>query len=349
MPKSTFKWVVGATVSAVLLTGCGFINQEKATEQIDPPKQVTYTEGGKKEVAKKDKQGQMVNRELYLVDKNGYVVPQTLAIPTPKANETVKQTLEYLVKDGPVTNLLPNGFRAVIPANTTMTLDLKKDGTAVIDFSKEMKNYAKEEERQIVESIAWTLTQFTEIKQVQFQINGEKLAKMPVGGTLLGEGVSRANGINFDDEQVADVTNTKPVTLYFMAQNNNKQQYYVPVTRRVAEGKENDYAAIIDELVKGPIHQSLLNDFNPGVKLITNPKLQDGNLTLNFNENIFVNPDKNMISNYVLKSLVLSLTEKKGVKNISIEVNGKANLIDEKGGKLIKPVDRPENVNTGSF
>ncbi|MGQ0417976.1 2-oxo acid dehydrogenase subunit E2, partial [Bacillus sp. HC-TM] len=115
-------------------------------------------------------------------------------------------------------NLLPNGFRAVIPANTTMTLDLKKDGTAVIDFSKEMKNYAKEEERQIVESIAWTLTQFTEIKQVQFQINGEKLAKMPVGGTPLGEGVSRANGINFDDEQVADVTNTKPVTLYFMAQ-----------------------------------------------------------------------------------------------------------------------------------
>ena len=65
---------------------------------------------------------------------------------------------------------------------------LEKDGTAVIDFSKEMKNYAKEEERQIVESIAWTLTQFKEIKQVQFQINGEKLAKMPVGGTPLGEG-----------------------------------------------------------------------------------------------------------------------------------------------------------------
>ena len=193
------------------------------------------------------------------------------------------------------------------------------------------------------------MTQFKEIKQVQFQINGEKLAKMPVGGTPLGEGVSRANGINFDDEQVADVTNTKPVTLYFMAQNNNKQQYYVPVTRRVVEGKENDYAAIVDELVKYSIHQSLLNDFNPGVKLITNPKLQDGNLTLNFNENIFINPDKNMISNYVLKSLVLSLTEKKGVKSVSIEVNGKANLIDEKGGKLIKPVDRPENVNTGSF
>lgn len=348
MPKSTFKWVVGATVSAVLLTGCGFINQEKATEQIDPPKQVTYTEGGKKEVAKKDKQGQTVNRELYLVDKNGYVVPQTLTIPTPKANEVVQQTLEYLVKDGPVTDLLPNGFRAVIPANTMMTLNLKKDGTAVIDFSKEMKNYAKEEERQIVESIAWTLTQFKEIKQVQFQINGEKLAKMPVGGTPLGEGVSRANGINFDDEQVADVTNTKPVTLYFMAQN-NKQQYYVPVTRRVAEGKENDITTVVNELVKGPNQNSLLSDFNPGVKLITNPKLQEGNVTLNFNENIFANKDKSKISNYVLKSLVLSLTEKQGVKNVSIQVNGKANLMDEKGEKLTKPVNRPENVNTGGF
>lgn len=270
-------------------------------------------------------------------------------MPTPKANEVVQQTLEYLVKDGPVTNLLPNGFRAVLPANTTMTLNLKKGGTAVIDFSKEMKNYSKEEERQIVESVAWTLTQFTEIKQVQFQINGEKLVRMPVAGTPLGEGVSRANGINFDDEQVADVTHTKPVTLYFMAQNNNKQQYYVPVTRRVAEGKENDYSAIVDELVKGPIQGSLLNDFNPGARLITNPKVENGNITLNFNENIFVNPDKNMISNYVLKSLVLSLTEKQGVKNVSIEVNGKANLMDEKGEKLIKPVDRPQNVNTGSF
>lgn len=69
-----------------------------------------------------------MNRELYLVDKNGYVVPQTLAVPTSKANEVMQQTLEYLVKDGPVTNLLPNGFRAVIPANTSMTLDLKKMG-----------------------------------------------------------------------------------------------------------------------------------------------------------------------------------------------------------------------------
>ncbi|MBO1625434.1 GerMN domain-containing protein [Bacillus arachidis] len=348
MPKSTFKWLVCVTVSAVLLTGCGLLNQEKETEQIDPPKKVTYTDGEKKDSAKKEKQGQTIQRELYLVDKNGYVVPQTIAMPVPKENEVVKQTLEYLVKDGPVTNLLPNGFRAVLPANTTLSVDVKKDGTAVVDFSKEMKSYKKEEERQIVESVAWTLTQFKNIKQVKFQINGEKLAKMPVGGTPLGESVSRADGINFDDEQVADVTNTKSVTLYFLAQN-NKKQYYVPVTRRVAEGKENEIATVVNELVKGPSGSSLLNDFNPDVKLVSEPKLQDGKVTLNFNENIYANKGKSVISNYVLQSLVLSLTEKQDVKNVSVEVNGKANLVTEKGEKLTKPVNRPQNVNTGSF
>ncbi|WP_243524689.1 GerMN domain-containing protein [Bacillus pseudomycoides] len=348
MPKSTFKWLVCTAVSAALLTGCGLLNKEKETEQIDPPKKVTYTDGEKKETATKEKQGQTKKYELYLVDKNGYVVPQTLTLPAPKQNEVVKQTLEYLVKDGPVENLLPNGFKAVLPAGTTMTIDLKKDGIAVIDFSKEMKNYKKEEERQIVESVAWTLTQFKDIKQVKFQINGEKLAKMPVAGTPIGEGVSRADGINFDDEQVADVTNTKPVTLYFLAQN-NKKQYYVPVTRRVAEGKAHEVETVVNELVKGPSGSSLINDFNPGVKLISEPKIQDGKVTLNFNENIYTDKGKSMISNYVLQSLVLSLTEKKGVKNVSVEVNGKANLVNEQGEKLTKPVDRPQNVNTGSF
>ncbi|PFR98677.1 GerMN domain-containing protein, partial [Bacillus cereus] len=79
------------------------------------------------------------------------------------------------------------------------------------------------------------------------------------------------------------------------------------------------------------------------------PKMQDGKLTLNFNENIYTDKGKSMISDYVLQSLVLSLTEKKGVKNVSVEVNGKANLVNEKGEKLTKPVDRPQNVNTGSF
>lgn len=53
MPKSTFKWVVGATVSAILLSGCGLLNQEKATEQIDPPKKLRIQKVKRKKLLKK--------------------------------------------------------------------------------------------------------------------------------------------------------------------------------------------------------------------------------------------------------------------------------------------------------
>lgn len=122
-------------------------------------------------------------------------------------------------------------------------------------------------------------------------MNGKNLETMPVNGTPIGEGVSRADGINFDDEQVADVTNTKPVILYFLAQS-NKQMYYVPVTRRVAEGTENEVATVVKELLNGPSKSSLANDFNADVKLVSEPKLQDGKVTLNFNENIYANKEK---------------------------------------------------------
>ncbi|MFD3445414.1 GerMN domain-containing protein [Microbacteriaceae bacterium 4G12] len=354
MRKGAFKWIICALMGSVLLAGCGLIGGEKTSNQIDPPKNVTVTDKkdsqNKTEAAKQDKKTEAAKRELYLVDKNGYVVPQTLNLPVAKENAVMKQALEYLVKDGPVTDLLPNGFQAVLPVNTTVLgVDVQKDGTAIADFSADFKNYKKEEERKIVEAVTWTLTQFENVKKVQFRMEGKELAVMPQNQTPLGKGVSRADGINFDDEQVSDIMNTKPVTLYFMAQN-KKNTYYVPVTRRIANDKENEVAAVIKELVKGPTHRSsLVSDFNHDLKLLNEPKYENGKVTLNFNENIYGSTGKNIISDNVLHSLVLSLTEQKGVQSVAIEVNGKADILNEKGEKLTKPVTRPQNVNTGSF
>ena len=44
------------------------------------------------------------------------VVPQTFELP--KTESAAKQALEYIVKDGPVSEILPNGFQAVLPAGT---------------------------------------------------------------------------------------------------------------------------------------------------------------------------------------------------------------------------------------
>ncbi|WP_416827575.1 GerMN domain-containing protein [Ectobacillus polymachus] len=350
MRKTAWSWIGMIFASAVLLVGCGTVSKEKAS-QIDPPANVTNTEKDQnKTKSQDDKKSEAAKHELFLVDKNGYVVPQPIALPNAKDNAVMKQALEYLVKDGPVTSLLPNGFQAVLPANTQVKgVDVRNDGTAVADFSADIKKYKKEEERQIVESITWTLTQFKDVKRVKIQIEGQDIAKMPVNNTPIGDGVSRADGINFDDEQLVDVMNTKPVTLYFVAQS-NKQTYYVPVTRRISNNEKDEVISVVNELIKGPSPKSqLVSDFNPDVRLVSAPKYENGQVNLDFNENIYANVGKNVISNYVLGSLVLSLTEQKGVQSISIEVNGKSDLVKENGEKLTKAVSRPQNVNTGSF
>ena len=172
---------------------------------------------------------------------------------------------------------------------------------------------------------------------------------MPVNGTPIGEELTRKDGINLDTSHVADITNTKPVTVYYIG-GETDSYYFVPVTKRVSNKMDNDIDAVISELVKGPnVASNLLNEFNSDVKLLEEPKVENGKVTLNFNESIYGSFEEKVISQNVLDSLVLSLTEQKGIESVVVTVDGKAELMSEDGKKLTEPVTRPENVNTGSF
>lgn len=341
--------ITSVIISSVLLSGCGLLGGEKQ-EKIDPPQTVTYTDEGMiteettgKEAVDKEVAEGSVMTELYLFDKNGYVVPQTL--PLPKTESVAKQALEHLVEGGPITEMLPNGFAAVLPADTEVSVDVK-DKTAIVNFSNEFKNYKPENELKILQAVTWTLTQFDAIEKVKLKLNGHDLNEMPVAGTPIGKDVSRANGINIDTSDVVDITNTKAATVYFLA-GDEGTHYYVPVTRRV---NDNNIEGIVAELVRGPSYSSaLLNDFSPDVELVEEPKVANGVVTLNFNDSIYGSFEEKIISQHLLNTLVLSLTEQNGIESVEVMVNGEAELVQENGEKLTKPVTRPENVNTGSF
>src|SRR5690625_2730061 len=84
---------------------------------------------------------EFVERQLYLIDADGMVVPQTLSVPMDESKAVAKQVLTYLIKDGPVTEFLPNGFQAVLPANTEILgLKLLDDGTLIVDVSDDFNN-----------------------------------------------------------------------------------------------------------------------------------------------------------------------------------------------------------------
>ncbi|MBT2681873.1 GerMN domain-containing protein [Bacillus sp. ISL-35] len=347
--------VTAATLATtVFLSGCGLFGGEEK-KKIDPPQDVTLMENGEaldENVTTETKENSKeavetsIQTELYLIDKNGYVVSQTMELP--KTESVAKQALEYLVANGPVEQMLPNGFRAVLPADTQMTVNIK-DGTATVDFSKEFATYKKEDEKRILQAVTWTLTQFDSVDEVKLQMNGTPLEAMPVNGTPIGGELSRADGINVDNSDVVDITNTKAVTVYYIG-GEEGAYYYVPVTKRVSNDQKDNITAVVNELVEGPAYASnLLSDFESGVKLLDEPKIEDGKVTLNFNESIFGSLEEKMISEHLLNSLVLSLTEQEGVKSVALTVNGKADVVSEKGEKLAEPVTRPEKVNTGSF
>jgi germination protein M len=347
--KTTATLVSAVVVSTVLLSGCGLFGNE-AVKKIDPPKQTVVTDKkvSKETAAKKENPQNTVKTELYLIDKNGYVVPRTIDLP--KTASVAKQALEYLVANGPVTDMLPNGFRAVLPEDTQLSVNIDKDsGLATVNFSKEFKNYQPADEEKILQSVTWTLTQFDSIKHVKLKMNGHELTEMPVNGTPINDSLSRKMGINIDTTNVNDITNTKPVTVYFLG-GEEGAYYYVPVTRRVSNNVKDNVVAVVNELVKGPSDNSnLVSDIMSDVKLLHDPKVEGGQVTLDFNKNIFGSYKEKVISQHVLDELVLSLTEQKDIQKVAVTVDGKASLVNEKGKKLTAPVTRPEKVNTGSF
>ncbi|WP_102345354.1 GerMN domain-containing protein [Bacillus sp. Marseille-P3661] len=345
---------------STVLTGCA-LGGEQAVRQMEetPPQQVTYVEeetleqdtsSTSEEVSSVDEQEEatdVVTRELYLLDKNGYVVPQTITLP--KTQEVAKQAIEYLVDGGPITELLPNGFKAVLPAGTMVNGVNLVDGTLVVDFSEEFKNYQPEDELKILQAITYTLTQFETVDKVKIQINGYDQDTMPVNGTPINEGTSRANGINFDNGEIVDVVNSKAVTLYFLSQNGD-DYYYVPVTRRVNKNETNNIVATVNELIKGPNYSSnLFSALHDGIELLEEPKYENGVVTLNFNESLLGSLQGTALSQDLLNSLVLSLTAQEGVESVALQVNGEEKLVNELGETIAAPVSRPETVNTGSF
>lgn len=339
---------VGITI---LLTGCFQGEQSMGDEEkIDPPKdaeavddleKATDAEKATSEEAKGDEKTETdtVARQLFLIDSNGMVAPQTMELPSLESKEVATQSLEYLVKNGPVTSLLPNGFKAVLPAGTEiLSVNLKDNGTIIVNVSDEFKNYKAKSELEILQSMTYTLTQFDSVDKMKLRINGEPQKEMPVNGTPIGEGYSREDGINVVNSDSIDLMASKPVTLYFpTAQGDN--QYFVPVTQYINVEKNDLYGSVVNALMEGPgFNSNVQQVFNGQAKLVNNPSLNSGVLKLVFNQGVLKESEKAVISDKVMETLVRTLTNDKAVKALKVEVKNVDTLYNENGKPYSKPV-----------
>lgn len=339
---------------ALLLSGC--FKGEQSMEEIDTPPEegakAVDSDGNADEKSEEadeadENAAETVARQLYLVDAEGMVASQTLELPQEDSKAVAAQALEYLVKDGPVSSILPNGFQAVLPAGTeVLGLNLQEDGTMVVNVSEEFAEYQAKEELNILEAMTFTLTQFENVDKIQLQIDGKAIDEMPVDGTPIAEGYSRANGINLKESSATDLLESESVTMYYPAEH-NENRYYVPVTQHIETEGEDSFSSIVQTMLNGPGYNTNATQvFNEQTKLTNKPSLNDGVLELKFNKEILKDADNAVISDEVMETLVRTLTEQEGVDAVDLQVEDVDQLVNENEEPYSEPVTKKSFIPT---
>src|SRR5690625_1611722 len=322
---------------AVFLVGC--FQGGQTLEEIDLPPD-TSDVGAADGLESETNSYETMARQLFLMDAQGFVVGQTFELPPPKSNAVAQQALEYLVKGGPVTELLPNGFTAVIPEDTeVLGLNLQEDGTLIVDLSEEFTNYQAQDEVKILEAMTFTLTQFDNIEQIKLKIKGSPVDEMPVNGTPVAQGYSRSNGINVLQTDTIDLFESEVFTLHYPTMYNDNR-YYVPVTVYIDQSS-NSYESVVKTLISGPKlnHFSTIDVFDPKTTLVNKPRVHDGVLQLEFNEFILDDIGQGIISDEVIETLVRTLTEFPEVEAVQVDVNNVETIMNERGEIYDQPVE----------
>lgn len=279
---------------------------------------------------------------MYMKDKNNYIAPVTVQIPA-NTLTVARTTLEYMVEGGMGEGLAPGGFSGVLPKGTTVKgLDINPDTkVATVDFSKEFGTYSPADERKILEAVTWALTGFPNVNEVVVWVEGKELKEMPQGHLPINGPLNRAMGINVEKAEGADFGQTTPVTLYFLGQTDDRESYYVPVTRMVKR-TDDKAKATLEQLIAGPKNGTLFSVMNKEVEV---PKVDTANgvITVNFTDSL-LGPD-HKAPGEALQSVVLSLTENANDTKVQIMVGGDAKVSTTDNQSYSKPVSRPSNVN----
>ena len=252
---------------------------------------------------------------IYLLDSNDYIARTKISSSEVKdTNAKVAEIIEGLTIDGNKSNIIPNGFRSIIPIGTRV-LNLNIDNKLLtINFSKELLDVKKEYEEKMIEAITYSLTSLEEIDKLVIQVEGKRLEKLPKNNIMLPSILDKSYGIN----KVYNITNTRDIdsfTVYYVKSYNNNS-YYVPVTKYINNDKQDKIKVIIKELSTSPIYESNLMSFLDVSTKLLDYKLEDDTIRLNFNNAILSDVTNSNILEEVIYTISLSMNDNYNVKEV---------------------------------
>ena len=252
---------------------------------------------------------------IYLLDNTDYVARTHIkGINSSSKTNIATDLLEGLIVEGKKSNIIPNGFKAIIPSGTKV-LDVKlEDKVLTVNFSRELLEINAKYEEKMLEAIIYTLTSIDGIDKVKILVEGSPLDKMPNSKNNLPTLLDKSYGNN----KVYELTNTKDIDSYtvFYVNSFNNNYYYVPVTKYINNNNQDKMKVIISELTSKPTYESNLMSFlNVNTKLL-NYEIKDNTIRLNFNNLILSDIVNNSILEEVIYTISLSLNSELNVNEV---------------------------------
>ena len=256
---------------------------------------------------------------VYLLDSNDYVARVLISASNESSVSKALSLIDALIIGGKKENVIPNGFRSIMPSGTKVN-DIKlEDSVLIIDFSKDILDIDKKYEDKMIEALTYTLTSINDIDSIKLLVDGEELKKLPNSNKVLPTFLDKSYGINKIYE-ITNVGNIDSYTVYFVnSVNDNK--YYIPVTKYVNDYKQDKIRIIIDELASSFTYQSNLSSFlNENTKLL-NYEVIDKQIKLNFNDMIFSDITNNDILEEVVYTICLSINDSIDIDSVVFLAN----------------------------
>ena len=260
-----------------------------------------------------------ISSVIYLLDSNDYIARTTIRGCDCDTLETAKDITKGLIIGEEKSNIIPNGFRSIIPTGTEI-LDINLENKILtVNFSRELLDITEKYEEKMIEALIYTLTSIEGIDKVIIKVDGEVLERLPNSNKILPTVLDKTYGIN-KSYDIVSTNNIESYTVYYVS-NYNDNMYYVPVTKYINSNKQDKIKVIIDELSSSPIYETnLMSYLNSNVNLI-DYTIDDKILSLNFNDYILNDDTSNKILEEVIYTIGLSVVDNFNVEDISILVN----------------------------
>ena len=308
LKKMMLKKIAVATSILLVMLMLYIIPTNKETVDLNKKQQLEYVFPNDLEV-------------IYLLDNNNYLSRTKISVNNKDQISKATDLIEGLTINGKKQDIIPNGFKSLLPKNTKI-LDIKlKEGLLTVNFSKEFNNIQKEYEVKLLESLAYTLTSINGIDKLEIYVENEKLTHLPKSKIKIPEYLDKNYGIN-KQYMFTNPSDIDSYTIYYVL-NYNNEVYYTPVTKYIDNEKQDKVKIIIDELTSSLTYETNLVSYLDANTKLLDYEITDDVIKLNFNEFILSDITNNLILEEVMYTIGLSLCDELNVNDVIFEVNNR--------------------------